>query len=194
MSQPATTIAPHTFIKGELHLDGPAVIAGRVQGNIAAADTLEIAPEGIIDGDIHGTVVTIHGTVKGNIIACQTCRLGPTARVAGELCTANLAIAEGARFIGQVCVGTTDAPTDAETPAAAETVASRSPPSPEPPVVRTVEAAITRFEKAAHVEEPPRPIPTTMTMPLAPEMPSVQALSQNLQATLLRTPRIIKAR
>jgi len=192
MSQPATMIAPHTFIKGELRLDGPAVIAGRVEGNIAAADTLEIASDGIIDGDIRGVVVVIQGTVKGNISAAQACRMGASARVAGDLCTANLAIAEGAQFIGNVCVGVA-APDLADSPGAADPGAAR--PAPEAAVVRTVEAAITRLEQAARMEEPPPPaIPTTMTIPLAPEMPLVQVLPQNIQAALHRAPRIIKAR
>jgi len=192
MSQPATTIAPHTFIKGELRLDGPALIAGRVEGNIAAKDTLEIAAEGIIDGNIRGVVVAIQGTVKGHIIAAQACRLGASARVAGDLCTANLAIAEGAQFVGNVCVGFA-APDVADSPGAAEAGAAR--PAPEAPVVRTVEATITRLENAARLEEPaPRTTRTTVTLPVMPEMPMVQVLSQTVQATLHRAPRIIKAR
>ena len=189
MSQPATTIAPHTFIKGELRLDGPAVIAGRVEGNIAAADTLEIAPEGIIDGDIRGVVVAIQGTVKGNIIAAQACRLGASAHVAGDLCTANLASAEGAKFIGQVCVGVElpGADTRAADPSASNTSQDAS-------AVRIVEATVTRFERAARPEEPPPPIRTTMTMPMVPELPVVQNLSPNLPGALHRAPRIIKAR
>ena len=190
MSQPATMIAPHTFIKGELRLDGPAVIAGHVEGNIKAADTLEIGPEGIIDGDIRGVVVAIQGTVKGNISAAQACRMGASARVAGDLCTANLAIAEGAQFIGNVCVGVA-APGVADSPGAADPGASHN---ARDAGVQIVEATITRFERAARREEPPPAIRTTITVPLVPSLPVVQELSPNVAGAPPRAARIIKAR
>lgn len=110
MSEPLTSIAAHTTIKGELHLDGPGIIAGRIQGDVAAHDSLELTAEGVVNGNIQGTTVAIHGTVKGNITATQNCQLGPTARVAGEVRAADLAIAKGARFIGHVCVGEIEKP------------------------------------------------------------------------------------
>jgi cytoskeletal protein CcmA (bactofilin family) len=201
MSQPVTAIAPHTFIKGELRLEGPGVIAGQVQGNIVADAALEIAAEGIIDGDIRGTAVTIHGTVKGSIVAAQACRISAAAHVGGNICTADLAIEKGARFIGHVCVGETEAP-DAPTPTADQredaTEFGRFRPSDaaeEAAALHAVEATITRVEKVtARREEPVPAIPTTVSIPAAPAMPTVQILTENVQATLHRAPRIIKAR
>jgi cytoskeletal protein CcmA (bactofilin family) len=201
MSQPVTSIAPHTIIKGELRLDGPAVIAGQVQGNITATAPLEIAAEGIIDGDIQGTAVTIHGTVKGSIVAAQACRLEAAARVAGDLCTTDLAIAEGARFIGHVCVGemkVKGAGAVGAGPAASVSEAGRIRPSDaaeEAAALRAVEATMTRVEKvAARQEEPAPAFAATVSIPAAPVMPTVQILSENVQAALHRAPRIIKAR
>jgi cytoskeletal protein CcmA (bactofilin family) len=196
MSQAVTSIAPHTFIKGELRLDGPAVIAGQVQGNVAAAAALEIGAEGIIDGDIRGTTLTIHGTVKGDIEAAQACRLGATARVAGNLCTTDLAIAKGARFIGQVCVGEEAAMGGAPPDDAAATGDLHpSDAREEAAALRAVEATITRVEKVAPRRETPPPVTAaTVTIPAAPALPTVQILSENVQATLHRAPRIIKAR
>ncbi|HVT79636.1 MAG TPA: polymer-forming cytoskeletal protein, partial [Phycisphaerae bacterium] len=62
----ATIIAPHTSIKGDLKIDGNAVIGGRIEGSILA-DEIEITPDGQVEGDIHAAVIDIHGTVKGNI-------------------------------------------------------------------------------------------------------------------------------
>ena len=201
MSQPVTSIAPHTYIKGELQFDGPAVIAGQIQGNIKARAPLEIAAEGIVDGDIRGTTVAIQGTVKGNIVAAQSCRIGATARVAGNLCTANLAIAEGAKFIGHVCVGETEAPETGFGGAPSEVgmaEGARLRPSDaaeEAAALHAVEATSTHVEKAtARREEAEPAVATTMTIPVAPVMPTVQILSENVQAMLHRAPRIIKAR
>ena len=100
----ATVIAEHTSIKGNLKLDGPAVVFGRVEGSIVA-EQLEIAPDGDIHGDIDAAVIEIHGSVRGNITASRTCRLGATANVSGQLKVAHLAVAPGAYFIGQVTIG-----------------------------------------------------------------------------------------
>lgn len=177
-----TVIARHTVIKGELHLSGPTIIAGRVEGSIFAHEMLEIAAEGMVEGDIQGILIDIQGSVKGNVFATQACRLGATAHVAGELRAANLAIAEGACFVGQVLVGggreEADAVEEAPIDAAEEISAAHA-----------VAGAINRIESlraeaesvaAAHAEPP--------------AAPTVRIHSQVAQAQLQRTSRIIKAR
>ncbi len=201
MSQPVTAIAAHTSIKGELRVDGPGVIAGQVRGNVTAGAALEIEAEGIVDGDIRGTAVTVHGTVKGNIVAAQACRIGGKAHVAGNICAAELVFDKGARFIGHVCVGESEIPS---APIPATEVGSGatgvggirpSDAAEEAAALHAVEATITRVEKAAARREEPAPaIPTTVSIPAAPAMPTVQILAENVQATLHRAPRIIKAR
>jgi cytoskeletal protein CcmA (bactofilin family) len=103
--QETTYLAPNTVLKGELQLAGPGTIAGRIEGAISGNNPVQVLGEGTVEGDIQGTLVDIQGSVKGNIMASQLCRLGATARVSGELRAANLAIVEGACFVGQVCVG-----------------------------------------------------------------------------------------
>jgi cytoskeletal protein CcmA (bactofilin family) len=100
-----TVINAQTVIKGEITFAGPAVVCGRIEGQIRAQDELEITPEGSVEGDITGAIVDIQGTVKGNVTASQTTRLGAQAKLIGELRAANLAISEGATFVGKVCVG-----------------------------------------------------------------------------------------
>ena len=100
-----TVINAQTVIKGEITFAGPAVVCGRIEGQIRAQDELEITAEGSVEGDIVGAVVDIQGTVKGNVTASQTTRLGSNAKLIGELRAANLAISEGATFVGKVCVG-----------------------------------------------------------------------------------------
>ncbi len=104
-----TVISRRTLVKGEVHFTGPAVIGGRIEGNVVAPESLQITAEGSLEGDLQGTVVDIQGKVKGNIVATQACWLRPTARVAAELRATTLAIEEGACFVGPVCVGGTRA-------------------------------------------------------------------------------------
>ncbi|MGN6367369.1 MAG: bactofilin family protein [Phycisphaerae bacterium] len=100
-----TVISAATVIKGEICFAGPAMVCGRVEGQIRAEAELEITAEGSVEGDIVGAVVDIQGTVKGKVTASQTTRLGARAKLIGELRAANLAISEGATFVGKVCVG-----------------------------------------------------------------------------------------
>jgi len=168
----ATVIAAHSLIKGELHLSGPTVVCGRVEGMIVAEDALEIAAEGMVEGDIHGVVVDVQGTVKGNVIASQACRLGPTARVVGELRAANLAIAEGACFVGQVYVGGAEREEAAETPARQQ-------------VINRMESLANEAESVAEMA----------AAAAAPAEPAVRVMTQTVQQTVQqRAPKIIKAR
>jgi cytoskeletal protein CcmA (bactofilin family) len=172
----STVIAGHSLIKGELHLSGPTVIAGRVEGAVFAEDALEIAAEGMVEGDVHGVVVDILGTVKGNVIATQACRLGPTARVAGELRAANLAIAEGACFVGQVYVGgVAPAAEEPEEQPAAPVRAHVS-----APVINRLEAMAQDADEVAELAA-------------AAAEPPVRVHAQTVQQ-IQRSPKIIKAR
>src|ERR1035437_8072399 len=94
-----THIAKSTVIKGEVRLEGPATIAGRIEGGIFGKD-LEVIAEGTVEGDIQCAAIELNGNVKGNVTAAKSCKLGPTARVTGEVRTANLSISEGAVFVG----------------------------------------------------------------------------------------------
>jgi len=182
MSHTDTIIAPHTTLKGELCFDGPASIAGRVQGTVTANDALEIATEGIVEGDIQGVLIDILGTVNGNILATRACRLGATARVQGELRAANLAIAEGASFIGQVFVG------PSATEGLLETSEVPGEAAPIAPTVNRIEALTQQTEEIAEVVASAQPVAA------APTGPTIRINAQTVQNTLNRSPKIIKAR
>ena len=120
-----TVINAQTVIKGEITFAGPATVCGRIEGQIRAQDELQITEEGSVEGDIIGAVVDIQGTVKGNVTASQTTRLGANAKLIGELRAANLAISEGATFVGKVCVGEAPAQVKTEIRAAASAPAGQ---------------------------------------------------------------------
>ncbi len=173
-----TIIASNTSFKGEISFGGPARIAGHVEGQIHADDILEITEEGSVQGDIFGTMVEINGTIRGNVTASKTCRLSPTAKLAGELRAANLAIAEGATFVGRVYVGG-DAGAmagEVQQQAAEESAA----PAPAPVNFQN------RMEELAETEN--------ATEEAASESGNnIRVLTQNVQNSVQRQPRIIKA-
>jgi cytoskeletal protein CcmA (bactofilin family) len=190
-----TVIARNTFFKGELHLSGPAVIAGRVEGVILSEDSVEIAVEGHLEGDIEGALIDIHGTVKGNVVATRACRLGNSARVTGELRAANLAIAEGACFIGQVCVGGAREKPIAPAADEEEELAQSG-------AINRIEAMAQEVDSLADTAAgagnagalaPTIAAPVPVSVVGGGPAPTVRVVNQSVQ-NLQRAPRIIKAR
>lgn len=168
-----TIISSNTTLKGEITFGGPARIAGRVEGQIHAEDVLEITEEGSIEGDIYGTMIEIHGTIKGNVTASKTCRLSPSAKLAGELRAANLAIAEGATFVGRVYVGGEAGAMEADAAQVnGETMTA--------PV--NFQNRMEQLAEGASTEEA-----------VAEANGSIRVLTQNVQNSVQRQPRIIKA-
>jgi cytoskeletal protein CcmA (bactofilin family) len=123
-SSETTHIAKTTVIKGEVRLEGPATIAGKVEGNIHGKE-VEIVADANVEGDIACGSIELNGNVKGNVTASKSCKLGATARVAGEIRTANLGIAEGATFTGQVFVGPAAAPKSESSESSSAAMTSR---------------------------------------------------------------------
>jgi len=169
-----TIISANTTLKGEVTFGGPARIAGRVEGQIHAEDVLEITEEGLIQGDIYGTMIEINGTIRGNVTASKTCRLSPTAKLAGELRAANLAIAEGATFVGRVYVGGEASAMEQESQQAA---AEQGAPAPV-----NFQNRMEQMADNASTEEA-----------VSEASSSIRVLAQNVQNSVQRQPRIIKA-
>jgi cytoskeletal protein CcmA (bactofilin family) len=194
--QETTYLAPNTVLKGELQLAGPGTIAGRIEGAISGNNPVQVLGEGTVEGDIQGTLVDIQGSVKGNIMASQLCRLGATARVSGELRAANLAIVEGACFVGQVCVGGPAMEEELrQQQAAVQQVRHvapapqrHAPAAPANHVMQEMAAASNRIANlAAQAHE---------VADVAAESSdgTVNVVSDNIQNTLNRGPKIIRAR
>jgi hypothetical protein len=65
-SSETTHIAKTTSIKGEVRLEGPATIAGKVEGNIHGKE-VEIVQDATVEGDIACGTIELNGNVKGNV-------------------------------------------------------------------------------------------------------------------------------
>lgn len=170
-----TIIANNTQLKGEITFGGPARVAGHVEGTIHAEDVLEITEEGTIQGDIFGTMIEIHGTIRGNVTASKTCRLSPSAKLAGELRAANLAIAEGATFVGRVYVGGEAGALEQENQQEAAEQASPAPVNFQNRMEQLAETTASAEEAVSEANG------------------SIRVLTQNVQNSVQRQPRIIKA-
>jgi len=75
-------------------------INGRFEGVLNTKGSLMIGEQAIVDADITGESIIIAGNVTGNITALKDLKLIAPAKVAGDIRTPLLSVAEGAMFDG----------------------------------------------------------------------------------------------
>ena len=95
-----TVIGADSTITGELVIRGTVRVDGSVEGDIRA-DWVIVGETGRIRGNVQSRMMVVGGRIEGNIDAAETVELKDKAQVFGELCTAKLAVSEGALFEGQ---------------------------------------------------------------------------------------------
>jgi excisionase family DNA binding protein len=75
-------------------------INGEFDGSLQTRGNLVIGDKATVRADIDGDNITIGGTIHGDLVAHQRLELTHTARIAGNIKTPLLVIAEGAQFQG----------------------------------------------------------------------------------------------
>ncbi len=95
-----TVIGADSTVKGELAIKGTVRIDGAVEGDIRA-DWVIVGVTGSIRGNVLTRSMVVGGKVDGNIEASEIVEMKDRAQVFGEICTAKLAMSEGALFEGQ---------------------------------------------------------------------------------------------
>jgi cytoskeletal protein CcmA (bactofilin family) len=101
-----TLIGPGTRVDGDLSVTGGVHVAGRVHGNVTAdaagGATLEIADQGVVEGNVDVPRVIVHGEVRGDIRARDKVELGASAKVAGSVVYGVIEMAAGAVIQGRL--------------------------------------------------------------------------------------------
>jgi len=95
-----TVIGADSTIKWELVIKGTVRIDGFVEGDIQA-DWVVVGESGRIKGNVQARTMVVGGRVEGNLEASEIVEMKDKAQVFGEICTAKLAMSEGALFDGQ---------------------------------------------------------------------------------------------
>ncbi len=98
-------IAEGTEVEGTLRAKDDIRVSGRVKGALHVDGKAIIAPDGVIEGDIHANEADISGKVSGEIVIKGRLVLKTTARVEGSISTSRLIMEEGAVFEGQCEMG-----------------------------------------------------------------------------------------
>lgn len=97
-----TRIAKGGEFKGILRGDDHCDVEGSVIGECDLSGILRIEKSGKWLGNIAADVVIVAGTVDGNITARTKIELGEASKVTGSLQAPAIAVAEGARFDGDI--------------------------------------------------------------------------------------------
>jgi cytoskeletal protein CcmA (bactofilin family) len=80
---------------------------GTLNGDIAAAGELTLGPSADIHGEVRARSLKLAGKVRGNVFIGDTCKMFSSAVLIGDLEANRLVLEEGACFLGQSRVGTT---------------------------------------------------------------------------------------
>jgi len=99
----AAWIGASIVIRGDLTSSEDITIAGRVHGSVAVREnTVVIASEGHVEGDVRARTVVVQGRVEGNISGLDSVEVGESGSVLGDISAPRMRIAEGGRLHGQV--------------------------------------------------------------------------------------------
>jgi cytoskeletal protein CcmA (bactofilin family) len=98
----STLIASGTRLSGEISGSGDVTVAGLVDGTIDLEDSLTVASDGLVQGEIRAGVVTVEGAVDGTIEGTERVVLTESARVLADIETPNLIIDTGAQLSGDI--------------------------------------------------------------------------------------------
>jgi cytoskeletal protein CcmA (bactofilin family) len=92
-------------VTGKVVLAGTGRIEGKVEGEIAAQETLVIGESAVVNAQVSGDTIVIHGKVTGDVTARQKLELRMGCKVSGNISAPRLVVEEGATFEGQCSMG-----------------------------------------------------------------------------------------
>jgi len=100
-----TFFGPNTVIDGNVTGSEPVLIEGTVKGTIRLTGELRIGTKARIESKVHAKTVTVEGRVTGDVTADERVELVAGCTVDGNLKAPKIVVAEGARFRGNVDMG-----------------------------------------------------------------------------------------
>ena len=104
-SHQTTYLGPNVVIEGTVSGTEPVLIEGTVKGNINLQSDLRIGTKARVEATVHARNVVVEGKLTGDISADQRVELVATATVDGNIKAPKVIVAEGARFRGNVDMG-----------------------------------------------------------------------------------------
>lgn len=97
-----SVLGPTLRFRGELTADENLLVRGYVEGAITHTQSLTVAADGSMLGDIHARVIIVDGKVNGDLYATESVTIHVTANINGNIFAPHVGIADGAYFHGQI--------------------------------------------------------------------------------------------
>jgi cytoskeletal protein CcmA (bactofilin family) len=115
-----TFIGANVTIEGTITGSEPVMIEGTIRGSIDLQSDLRVGTKARIDATVHARNVTVEGRLTGDISADERVELVASAAVEGNIKAPKIVVAEGAKFRGNVDMGSRVPKEDAAAPAKAK--------------------------------------------------------------------------
>jgi cytoskeletal protein CcmA (bactofilin family) len=107
-AQETAFLGEGTRLSGKIAFEGPARIAGQVEGEIHAVATLQIAESALVNAQILGETIVLRGKVTGDITATKKLEIRAPGKLFGNVTTPSLVIEEGVVFEGHCSMGASE--------------------------------------------------------------------------------------
>jgi cytoskeletal protein CcmA (bactofilin family) len=100
-----TFVGPNITIDGTLTGNEPVIVEGTIKGTINLNSDLRVGTKARLDAKVHAKNVIVEGKLTGDISADERVELVASATVEGNIKAPKIIVAEGARFRGNVDMG-----------------------------------------------------------------------------------------
>jgi cytoskeletal protein CcmA (bactofilin family) len=97
-----------TRLSGKISFEGPARIAGHVEGEVVASGMLQITESALVNAQISGETIVLRGKVTGDITASKKLEIRAPGKLFGNVTTPSLVIEEGVVFEGHCSMGASE--------------------------------------------------------------------------------------
>lgn len=101
----STFFGPNITIEGTVTGSEPVLIEGTVRGKIDLTGDLLVGTKARVEATVHAKNVTVEGRLTGDISADERVELVASATVDGNIKAPRIIVAEGAKFRGNVDMG-----------------------------------------------------------------------------------------
>ncbi len=100
-----TVIGTNIMIDGTLSGSEAVIAEGSIKGNVNLTNDLRIGTKGRIEATVHARNIVIEGQVRGDVSADDRVELVTGSNVEGNIKAPKIVVAEGAKFRGNVDMG-----------------------------------------------------------------------------------------
>ena len=100
-----TFVAANITIEGTLSGSEAVVVEGTVRGNVKLSNDLRVGVKGRVEATVHARSIIIEGRVEGDVSADERVELVAGSSVDGNIKAPKIVVAEGAKFRGNVDMG-----------------------------------------------------------------------------------------